>query len=135
MLLAAQLFTEELENKEVHFDAREVSGEVSIISVPYDGKMNNFIFNGPDGRYVSMVTHFESVPEDKVSDMLVLCNQLNSTYKWLKFYIDNDNDLMVEDDAIVSADETAADECFELLIHRAHILKEVKPAIMRVIYF
>ena len=133
MLLSAQLFIEDLKSKNLHFDAKEVSDGDVLVVFPYDGKSTNIIFSGDEGKYVSMYTAFESVPAEKVSDMYAVCNQLNATYKWLKFYIDKDNDLMVEDDAIVSPD-SAADECFELLVRRTHILKDVKPIVMRAIY-
>ena len=132
MLLSAQLFIEDLKSKNLQFNARELDDEV-VVSFPYDGKVTNFIFSGEDGKYVSMFTMFESIPADKVGDLLVVCNNLNATYKWLKFFVDKDNDLMVQDDAILSP-ESAAEECFELLVRRTNILKDVKSAIMRAIY-
>ena len=123
---------EDLAAKELKYSYRE-NGDDVIVNFPYDGKFTNFVFRGPDGCYVSMYTIFESIPAEKVPDMLVVCNQINAKYKWLKFYVDKDNDIMVEDDAIVTPDN-AADECFELLARRINILKEVKPIIMRAIY-
>lgn len=133
MLLSAQLFVEDLKAKDLTFNCRETADGEVVVSVPYDGKTTNVIFSGTDGRYVSMYTAFENVPAEKVADLLAVCNQLNSTYKWIKFYLDRDNDLMLEDDAILSP-ESAADECFELILRRAHIMKDVKPIIMRAIY-
>ena len=133
MLLSAQLFIEDLKRKDLKFDIKELSGGETLVNFPFDGKMTNIVFSGEDGKYVSMYTNFESIPADKVADLYVVCNQLNATYKWLKFYVDKDNDLMVEDDAIVSP-ESAADECFELILRRANVLKDVKPVIMRAIY-
>ena len=132
MLLAAQLFMEDLEAKELNYSFREAGDDV-IVNFPYDGKFTNFVFSGNDGCYVSMYTVFESVPADKVPDMLVVCNSLNAKYKWLKFYIDKDSDLMIEDDAILTPEDSAA-ECFELLARRINILKDVKPIIMKAIY-
>ena len=123
---------EDLEAKELKYSFREVNDDV-VVSFPYDGKFTNFIFSGNDGCYVSMYTVFESVPAEKVADLLVVCNSLNAKYKWLKFYVDKDSDLMVEDDAIVTPENSAA-ECFELLARRINILKECKPIIMKAIY-
>lgn len=129
----AQLFIDDLTSKNLKFNVREVpSGEV-ILSIVFDGKNTNFIFSGENGEYVSMYTLFESVPAEKVSDVLVVCNSLNTQLKWFKFYIDDENDLMIQDDAIITP-ETAAEECFELLARRVNIMKEVKPTIMRAIY-
>ena len=129
----AQMFIDELNAKDLKFTVREVpSGEV-VLSIVFDSKNTNFIFSGEKGEYVSMYTLFEHVPADKITDLLLVCNSLNTQLKWFKFYIDDDNDLMIQDDAIITP-ETAAAECFELLARRVNIMKEVKPTIMRAIY-
>ena len=133
MLFCAQRFIDLLNEKEIGFSAREDSDGDVIIRFVFDGKPTNYIFSGSDGCYVSMFTQFENVPVDKLSDLYAECNSLNAQYRWLKFYIDKDNDLMISDDAIVS-EESAADECFELLIRRYNIIKDVKAEIMRAIY-
>ena len=133
MLLCAQRFIDSLKEKEIGFDLREGSDGDVLIRFMYDGKPTTYIFSGPDGCYVTMLTHFENVPAEKLADMYAVCNSLNAHYKWLKFYVDKDNDLMIDDDAIVS-EESAADECFELLIRRFNIIKDAKPEIMRGIY-
>lgn len=133
MLLCAQRFIDLLNEKEIGFNASEYPDGDILIRFIFDGKPTNYIFSGEDGCYVSMFTQFENVPDEKLSDLYAECNALNAEYRWLKFYIDKDNDLMIGDDAIVSA-ESAADECFELLIRRFNIIKEAKPKIMRAIY-
>ena len=133
MKKCAELFIQALKEKELKFDVKEAPDGDVIVRIGFDNKITNFVFSGETGEYVSMYTPFESVPAAKIPNVLFECNKLNSTYKWLKFYIDNDNDLMVEDDAILS-EENAANECFELLVRRVSILKDVKPAIMRAIY-
>ncbi len=133
MLLCAQLFMEDMKTKEINFQMKEISEDELVIAVPFEGKLTQMFFSGPDGRYVAIYTVYESVPADKVTDLYVVCNQLNASYKWLKFFLDKDNDIVVQDDAIVSP-ESAAGECFELLLRRAVILKEVRPAIMRAIF-
>lgn len=35
---------------------------------------------------------------DKVGEGLVLCNSLNEQYRWVRFYLDDDNDLVVAAD-------------------------------------
>ena len=76
---------------------------------------------------------YERIPEEKVADVIFLCNELNAVYKWVTFYVDNDNDLVMHDDAIVSAD-IAADVCFELLVRMLKIVEDLKPRIMKTIY-
>ena len=47
--------------------------------------------------------------------------------------MDKDNDLVMHDDAIVSED-SAAEECFELLVRMLKISEDIKPRIMKAIY-
>ena len=132
MLLAAKLFMEELESKNLKFTFRELSEDSVVVSFPYNGKTTNYFFSGADGKYVSMYTLFEKIPDDKLVNLYAVCNSLNAEYKWFKFYIDKENDLMIQDDAILLP-QSAANECFELLTRRVNILDEVKVPIMNVL--
>ena len=132
MLKCAELFVADLSSKNLHFDSYD-SNDASIVKFPYDNRTTTCVFKGEDGTYLSIYTVFERVPEDKYADVLIVCNSLNAKYKWLKFYIDEDNDIMVEDDAILTV-ATAAEECFELLMRRLNIMNESKPEVMRAIY-
>ena len=133
MYTCAELFIQSLQEKDLRFECKESPDADVIVRLDYDNKITNFIFSGDDGKYVSMYTQFESVPAEKVINVLFECNKLNSTYRWLKFYVDGNNDIMVEDDAILSP-ENAAEECFELLLRRISILNDVKPALMCAIF-
>ena len=133
MNVCAGNFINYLKERDFTFNVKEKEGTDTTVTFPYQGKMTSFAFTGDDGCYVSIHTVYENVPEEKFADLLIVCNELNTEYRWLKFYVDTDNDLMVEDDAILEP-ETAADECFELLVRRINILDDVKPRIMRAIY-
>ena len=129
MLLSANSFMEELQSKNLKFTFRELSEDDVVVSFPYNGKTTNYFFSGENGKYVSMYTLFEKIPDDKLDRLYAVCNSLNAEYKWFKFYIDKDNDLMIQDDAILFP-QCAASECFELLTRRVNILDEVKTPIM-----
>lgn len=129
----ASLFAKFLEDKNLRFDAKELDNGRAVVHFPYDGKIARIFFSGNEGTYMSMYLVFESVPAEKVADVLVVCNELNNTYKWVKFYLDNDNDLILQDDAILSVN-TAADETFELMLRMFDIGKESKAKIMKAIY-
>ncbi len=134
MVICAEMFVETLRAKELQFDVRETEKGLCYVRFPYEGRITNVIFDSEDnGTHVALRTAFEKCPPEKVPDLLVVCNALNVQYRWLKFCVDDDNDIMVEDDAIVNP-ETAGEECFELLLRTVQILSEVKPSIMRAIY-
>ena len=133
MNACAELFTAHLEAKNLNFQTAETRDGDSVVEFPYQGKVLRLFFSGEDGTYLSIYEVYERVPEDKTTDLVFLCNTLNCEYKWITFYLDKDNDIILHDDAILSV-EHAADEAFELLIRMAKIADEIKPRVMRAIY-
>lgn len=133
MLKCAEQFTETLKEKDLNYAADDTERGDTVVDFPYKGKVTKCIFSGEDGQYFSMYLVYERIPEDKVADLIFLCNELNAEYKWITYYVDKDNDLIMHDDAIVSP-ESAAEECFELLVRMLKISEDIKPRIMKAIY-
>ena len=133
MLTCAELFTQYLKEKNFNYQTHEFDDGDIMIDFPYQGKTVKLVFSGEDGKYLSLYLNYEKVPEEKFVDLLVICNELNAKYKWATFYIDDDRDILIHDDAILSV-ETAADETFELLVRIIRIGDDVKPVIMKGIY-
>lgn len=129
----ARLFVKNLEAKDLKFQTATTKAGDSVVEFPYQGKITRIFFSGDDGKYMSIYLVFEQVPADKVADVIFTCNDLNCEYKWITFYVDRDNDVMLHDDAILAI-PTAADEAFELLVRMLKIGDEVKPRIMKAIY-
>ena len=129
----AELFIEKLKAKDLNFRVGEDADGDTCVDFPYQGKVTKCFFTGDSGEYLSLYLVFEHVPEDKVADVIFVCNDLNCQYKWVTYYVDKDNDIVVHDDAILSV-ENAAEEAFELLIRMVKIAEETKPAIMKAIY-
>ena len=65
---------------------------------------------------------------------LTLCNNLNQDYLWAKFYVDRDYDIACDTDAILS-DESAGEECIELMFRLISIIDEVRPKVRQLIEF
>lgn len=133
MLACAELFTKSLDAKGLHYAVNVDSDGDVIVDFPYQGKVTKCIFSGDNGTYLSLYLIYEHIPEDKFADAIFACNEFNTRYKWVTFYVDKDSDLMVHDDAILAI-ENAADEAFELLLRMLKIGEDVKPTIMKVIY-
>lgn len=133
MLPCAELFNDLIKSKGLHCDVTTLSDGKDMLSFPYEGQNFKCIFSGDKGEYLSLRLFFETVPDDKYADVLLVCNALNAQFKWVKFYIDKDNDIALEDDALLSI-ESAADETFELLLRMIGIFKDAKPAFMKAIY-
>ena len=129
----ATLFVEDLKSKNLKFHSGTNGNGDSVVEFPYEGKVAKIFFSGDQGKYMSIYLVFERVPADKVADVIFACNDLNCKYKWVTFYVDKDNDVVLHDDAILTP-STAAAEAFELLLRLIKIGDEVKPQIMRAIY-
>lgn len=129
----AELFVELLKSKNLNFQSGVDKDGDSVVEFPYQGKVLKVFFCGNEGQYMSMYLVYERVPADKLTDLIFACNELNSQYKWVTFYVDRDNDIVLHDDAILSV-ENAADEAFELLLRILKIGEDNKAKIMRLIY-
>jgi hypothetical protein len=129
----AELFVELLKSKNLNFQSGTDKDGDSVVEFPYQGKVLKVFFCGNEGQYMSMYLVYERVPADKLTDLIFACNELNSQYKWVTFYVDRDNDIVLHDDAILSI-ENAADEAFELLLRILKIGEDNKARIMRLIY-
>ncbi len=73
------------------------------------------------------------VPADKIDAMYKTVNELNHKFRWVKFYIDNDGDVMVDADCILDMD-TCGQECLEIMQRTANIANEAYPVLMRGIW-
>ena len=63
------------------------------------------------------------VPKDKRNAILDACNRVNSEMRFLKFYLDKDNDLVGEADLPTStSDDCVGENCFELFLRTMQIL-------------
>lgn len=133
MLTCAELFINYLNSKDFNFSVNETDSGATVVNFPYQGKVTKCVFSGDNGEYLSLYLVYENVPEDKAADVIFLCNELNAKYKWVTFYLDDDRDIMLHDDAILSP-ESAADEAMELLVRMVNIGGDVKPLIMKTIY-
>jgi hypothetical protein len=133
IMRCAELFINFLKSKNFNFNANVDSDGDYIVDFPYDGKITKCIFSGDDGKYLSLYLIYENIPEDKLASLIFACNELNTKYKWVTFYVDTDRDLMLHDDAILTP-ENAADEAFEILLRMINIGNEAKPTIMRALY-
>ena len=61
------------------------------------------------------------------------CNELNNKYRWIKFYIDKDEDVVATIDAYIDA-ETCGRECVSLVNRFVSIVDGAYPVVMRHLY-
>ena len=89
------------------------------------------VFEGEeDSRPFFLSRGIVSFPEEKTLNALLLVNKLNNQFRWTKFYLDDDGDITIRMDAIVS-DESAGEEIWELIIRMSRIIDEAYPEMMK----
>ena len=140
MLKSVESFIGVLESKEIKFTHYPPEGQRSteVVKISYEGKHGNnlnFIFFFDSSGNSVNVKVFEICKTDveKIMNMYVTLNDINCEYRWIKMYIDTDNDVTASGDAIVNPD-TAGEECFEMLIRYLSILDEVYPRLMKALW-
>ena len=68
--------------------------------------------------------------KNKETEALALCNELNYHFRWVKFFVDKDMDIVALLDAMLE-EETAGDECLSLLMRFVNIVDDAYPAIAK----
>ena len=75
-----------------------------------------------------------SVPEEKKDKIYEVCSDMNRKFRWVKFYVDDeDNTVTVADDAILLP-ESAGAEVFELMMRMAGIIDQAYPELMKALW-
>lgn len=127
---AAQNFANYLSSKEIKYRLESENVLSTGFTESNTSVTVKFVF-GEDGEDVALrVFSIAKVPENKLAGMAQVCSQLNLKYRWVRFYLDSDNEVTAAIDAVISAG-TSNDVCFELLIRIIKIVNEAYPEIMK----
>ncbi len=137
MTKAAELFLEELKKRDLkHLEIREDDKHV-LIPLGFQLKSTRVeivtVFNTDDNAVAIRCMGFLTISEDQFPQALMCCNELNKKVRWVKFYIDDDLDINIEDDAIVD-EITGGKEMFELVMRMAAIADDAYPQLNKAIW-
>lgn len=92
------------------------------------------LFFDKEGHTVSMrVPRLFPVPVDKRLQLLEDINTCNKDYRWIKYFIDSSNDMNLQVDAVINA-ENSGEIVVELLARTMKIIDETYPVFMRTIW-
>ena len=138
MLNTAMRFMSECDSAGLKYrEGRDLDDGGSLVVCGVNGKNNArydvlYIFD-KDGHNVSLrVFGLVIFPEAKWAGMLDAVNEVNGTYRWLKFFTKDDR-VNVQCDAIIN-DDTSGKICVELLVRTMKIVDDVYPRFMRVLW-
>lgn len=135
MLKYKQLFIQYMEREGIKY----TDIDERAVRVGYNGDNLNSIpvyvlFDKDDKPFVSYKCwEIAKFPADKKAAGILACNALNAKYRWVKFYVDDDNDLIAEMDTLVD-EETCGMECATSVQRIVGIVDEAYPVIMKSIW-
>ena len=90
-----------------------------------------FDLDGVSAQLIS--SPIASAPVEKAARVLLTLNDCNNKYRWTKFYLDDDNDVIANGDVIFD-EQNCADACIEMVMRTANIIDEAYGDIMKAIW-
>ena len=131
MLKYAQLFVDYLDMKGVKYTVVDER----TVKVVYNGdnldSIPVFVFFDKDGDNLVAfkcwdIANFKNNPEKGIN----ACNELNASWRWVKFFIDKDFDVVADIDAMVD-DRTCGEICLSLVRRVVSIVDDAYPTLAK----
>lgn len=138
MNVAAKAFIKTMEEKGMKYrDPRDEDDGTTVVPVGFNLKNTSVqvlcIFDANLHTVALRLFELVHVNDEQYPKALLACNELNAKKRWVKFYIDKDNDLNLEDDVIIDA-TNAGETVFELLIRMVKIADDSYPVIQKALW-
>ncbi len=129
-----QLFTDYMDSQGVRYDIKDDY----LVKVVYGGDNLNTIpiyvvFDKDDDPIISVKCWDIAKFKNKEATALVVCNKLNSEYRWIKFYLDKDGDIVADCDAYIDH-LTCGEECLNLVRRAVSIIDSAYPVIAKALF-
>lgn len=138
MLDTAKTFIQELERINWKYrPPQELENGKVAVSCGINGKSSHydmhFFFDEDNHSVCIRVFELTRVPVDKKFQVMELINQLNAGYRWVKFFTNNEDNVNVQVDAVVNA-ENSGKITVELMARTFKIIDEIYPRFMKAIW-
>lgn len=129
-----QLFMNYMDAKGVKY----TNSNDHVVKVVYSGdnlkSIPVYVSFDEDGDSMIQVYCFEIANfNNNAAAGLFACNELNKKYRWVKFYLDKDNDIICSLDAYID-DVTCGEECLKLVRRVVNITDEAYPTFMKALW-
>ncbi len=134
MVSYKRLFTAYMDTHGIKYEARDEH----VVRVVYGGDNLNtiplYVIFDKDGDPIISVKCWDIAKfKGKEEKALVVCNRLNSEYRWIKFYLDKDGDIVADCDAYVD-ELTCGEECLNLVRRAVSIIDDAYPSIAKALF-
>lgn len=133
---ATELIKEEMDQKGMKYSIREYA-DSSVLSASFgieNGPRVNvkFISRGDRDVALRLFSIVHHVTEDKTGEMLKAINKCNSKYRYLKFTLDEDQDVNIEYDFPLDIDDASFGKAVcGMLVLIVRIVNEAYPELMQ----
>ena len=71
--------------------------------------------------------------DEKYANAIVLCNDLNKQYRWVKFFVDDNRNIVAKADAILEY-SSAGSTCLEMVTRLVSIIDSCYPDFMKLMW-
>ena len=129
---ATNLISEAFDRHDIKYRVSEIGEQLSFADAAFNvsgGPEVHVHFISTDDNNSVSVRIFglvHKIPQTKRAAILEACNKVNSTMRFLKFYVDTDGDVIGQYDFLVNTHEDGLGEsCFELFVRIMQIVNDV----------
>lgn len=139
MYKAIKLITEELDRAQLKYRAEETE-KLSVIRVGMNNKVGGdevyyFVADNDRNDVVLRSGTIASIPEEKMDEALEIVNNLNNRFRYARFVIDKDRDVVVQADVPTeSTDAEVGPIAVELMVRLSKMYDEVYPQLMKCVW-
>ena len=101
-----QDFVNYMENNNIKYTEQKEN----VLKVVYSGDnldtISIFVIFDDDGDPVVQYKCWDIANfKNKIEEAMTVCNELNNEYRWIKFYVDDDGDIIAAMDAFIDVDD------------------------------
>lgn len=132
---SAAAFLQACEQKELKYKEPQVlsNGKTVVslgVSEPHGNQYTiRFFFDADADRVSIRIFSLVTVRPEILSRMAMRCNTMNNRFPFVKFVVDQDLDLNLEADCLITP-ETAGHICTEMFYRMVFVAREAYPAIL-----
>lgn len=137
MIKTAESFIRFLDEKNISYETFSTSDDYendNAVQVSYpaeSGEIDLTCFFSENHDVQVRCFSLCNVPNDKIEEMYEVLNELNSKYRWVTFFIDDDNDVNVKGDLFSVTNNTAGYMCSDFMLRIINIIDDALPDIMK----
>jgi len=122
-----KLFASYMDLKDIKYTVHEDNDLITVDFVNgdhYDKIRITFVADDDGDSVAVRAFSLRQYSKAQLPAAYAFCNRMNYKYRWVRFYVDSDDELTAAIDAVVTP-ATAGAECFELLARTVNIVDDV----------